>query len=375
VSSELFRKARGSPRPVRPVSEPPEVPHGGSPPPRRASYVSPPVIDLSASLNPYGPPPFLGSVLSRARAEVVHYPDMQQSDLRALLAAEIGVTPEEVLPAGSASELLRAVIAAFGSGRRVVVPMFTYEEYARCAWGVGARVVRVPMPGLEAPPASIRPVVRKGDVVIVPNPASPTGQYYPPPEWSPLVERCAETRSLLVVDESYRPFVEGSVSLSAGNPCLATVFSWSKVLATPGLPFGHMVADPEVVRSVRAYRLPWNVGPLSRHLAIAAVREAGWVSRTLRRVHRTAWQVRREIGSASQTHYFVVEAPSARRLKEGLRKDGFLVRDLSSMGLPRHIRFAVRKLAETEQFLEHLRRRALVPGIPGERLPRVGRAS
>ncbi len=311
-------------------------------------------MDLSLSTNPYGPPPYLANALARGRREVAAYPDRSQAELTRRLAENLRLDPHEVLVGGSASELLRAAIAAFGTRRRVIVPEFTYGEYRRVAASVGATLEPVPMPRLRLDPSAFAARARSGSLFVLPNPGTPNGQYLAPRELSPVVEAAERSGSLLLVDESYLPFVSEGSSVAGSSPNVLTVFSWSKVLGTPGLPLGHAVAPDSVLRGLRVHTLPWNVGPFARHLGLLALERPAWTRKTLERVHRTAEVVRRRLGSASRTHFFTVRARSASALAGRLAARGFRVRDLSSMGLEHRVRFAVRRPPETLQFLAAL---------------------
>lgn len=338
----------------RPAVDPrivPDVPHGGMAPGSARTPGGARWVDLSLSTNPYGPPPFLAEAWTRARSEVAAYPDRTQSVLSERIAEAEGVDASHALVAGSASELIRCLIAAFGPRRDVIVPQYTYEEYRRVAISVGGRVRPVGMPGVWLSPEEMADRVTPGALVVLANPGTPNGQFLSPRGLSPLVERVTRQRALLAVDESYRPFLDGPARGLDAGPNVVTLFSWSKVLGTPGIPLGHAVGSPEVLAALRSQLLPWSVGPVARHLVLLALEAPGWQSRTLARVRHTAQLVRRRLRSRSRTNYFPVSVGSAAGAAAFLWARGFRVRELTSMGLPGHIRFAVRRPAETQRFL------------------------
>ncbi len=343
----------------------PTVEHGGEPPGHRA----PSPVDLSLSTNPYGPPPYFGLAIERGRREVAAYPDPRQVELTQRIEAELHLDRDEVLPAGSASELLRIAIAAYGVGRPVLLAPFTYGEYGRVAASVGASVTFGPMPGLLVDPESWADLVVPSSLVVLANPATPTGQYLTPRELAPLLEAVGRRHALLLVDESYLPFVPGARSVTGSSENLLTVFSWSKMLGTPGLPLGHATGSQEVLRVLRGHILPWSVGPFARHLGLLALERPAWARASLAAVERTAAEVRRQLQSRSRTHYFTVRSRSGSELARVLADRGFRVRDLSSLGLVEQVRFAVRRPVPTRAFLtalaEALSETAPEPPAPG----------
>ncbi len=346
----------------------PLVEHGGEPPGRRSRGL----LDLSLSTNPYGPPPYLPLALRRGEREVAAYPDRTQLELTRRLEQALRLAPGTVLLGGSASELLRIGITAFGTRRSVLVAPHTYGEYQRIAASVGSRVVPGPMPRLWIDPGEWAERVRPRSLIVLANPGTPTGQYLAPRALAPLVAAAERTRSLLLVDESYLPFVRGGESAAGSSDHLLTVFSWSKMLGTPGLPLGHATGSREVIRALRAHLLPWSVGPFARHLGLLALDRPAWTRTTLARTERTAAYVRQLLRFRSRTNYFLVHAPSGTELAERLAARGFRVRDLRSLGLGQYVRFAVRRAPETRAFLRVLARvagepRRSPPGWPGER--------
>lgn len=344
------RPTGGPPRPAIDPDLVPIVEHGGEPPGGRRR----PVLDLSLSTNPYGPPPFLARALAKGSQEVSSYPDRSQHELTARLAAHLGVAVNEVLPAGSASELLRIAIAAFGTRRRVLLPRYSYGEYRRIAASVGGTATFDTGAGLAMDPVRWAERVPAASLVVLANPGTPSGQYLTPAELRPLIEAAGRRRTLVLVDESYLPFVRSGRSVAGTSEHLLVVFSWSKVLGTPGLPLGHAVGSPDALRALRAHLLPWSVGPFARHLGLLALDRPQWARRSLARLERTALAVRRTLRSRSQTHYFAVRSRSGVGLVRTLASHGFRVRDLASIGLTDHIRFAVRREPETRAFLEAL---------------------
>jgi histidinol-phosphate aminotransferase len=347
----------GAPKPTIQPRRVVEVPHGGIPPRTAWRSRGPHLVDLSLSTNPYGPPPFLETAWRRARGEASQYPDRGQDELSGRIARHLGVSRKEIVVGGSASELLRCAIVAYGARRSVILPQYTYEEYRRAALGVGARVHRVAMPGLRLDPDRLADAVRPKSLVVLANPGTPDGRYFALPRLRTLIEAVERRRSLLLVDESYLPFVRRGTSLAGSSENVLVVFSWSKMLGTPGIPIGHAVGPPPVIEAVRTQLLPWSVGPMARHLGLLALKNERWLDTTLERVRDHAARVRERLGSESDTHYFPVDVGSAHGAARDFARLGFWVRDLSSMGLPRHIRFAVRRERETERFLAVLSNR------------------
>ncbi|MDQ7030586.1 MAG: aminotransferase class I/II-fold pyridoxal phosphate-dependent enzyme [Ardenticatenia bacterium] len=94
------------------------------------------ILDFSANINPYGPPP--GVKAACAATDVAHYPDPDALRLRGALADHHGVNPAHIVVANGAAELIWLVALAFiRPGDRVLVCAPTYGDYARAVHLMG----------------------------------------------------------------------------------------------------------------------------------------------------------------------------------------------------------------------------------------------
>jgi threonine-phosphate decarboxylase len=64
------------------------------------------VLDLSASINPLGPPPGVRPAIEAALDRIAHYPDQTPTELEAVFASAWRVAPAMVMAGGGATELL-----------------------------------------------------------------------------------------------------------------------------------------------------------------------------------------------------------------------------------------------------------------------------
>lgn len=183
------------------------------------------------------------------------------ADLRALIAAEQGARPEQVLlTTGGVEANWMAMAALIWPGDRVVVQTPTYPQLACVAEALGADVVpwRVGADPAEAPDlAALEALLAEPTRLVVLNsPHNPTGRVLAT-ETLEAVARlvAAQPEGYWLVDEVYRGVGDGALPPSARTFSERAIVtgSTSKALALPGLRVGWLVGPREVVEAA----LPW----------------------------------------------------------------------------------------------------------------------
>lgn len=203
-----FNRGRSELLPLKPTGA-----HGGD-----GWALGPGILDVSANLHPWGPPPGVQEECARALASIAHYPPPAAEPLREALAERLGV---EVDVGNGATELL---VAAMRGARRVVLHAPCYGGYAEAARAAG-----VPY-GYEG----------DGDVLVVGRPNNPDGRLPSLAE----VSRLAREWERVIVDESFLGFTTEPSCIGLA-PNVIVVTSMTKTYAIPGLRLGWA----------------WNLGP------------------------------------------------------------------------------------------------------------------
>ncbi|MGH2380771.1 MAG: pyridoxal phosphate-dependent aminotransferase [Candidatus Limnocylindria bacterium] len=314
------------------------TPHGGAP----AGW-----LDLSANLNPLGPP--LAVVAAIATANYGNYASLDPSPAEERLACDSGVEPTRVVVTAGATEALRLVTSLFLPRRgRLLVVGPTYGEYHRLGLIMGAaiREVRADPPLFDPP---IDAAIRMMDdfrphLVLMCDPNNPTGRSIEPVDWRRLIDAVGSGR--LVVDESFAPFRGQGAGAPLDDDRLVAVRSLTKLHAIPGVRVGFVVAASQVATSLRSVIDPWSVGS---HALVAAA-AGGWglddgarrtiaawrtdLARTLQACELTALQ--------SDANFVLVAVRSgADAFVAALAIDRVAVRNCISFGINDYVRIAV----------------------------------
>jgi len=234
---------------------------------RRFPDAPEPWIDLSTGVNPhvYPVPPVDTAAWTRLP---------QSGAERALLEAaalRYGAVGLDHVIAAPGSQALIQAIPRIISATDVVVLGPTYGEHAvswaRCGHRVEER-------------ASLSDIGNARVVVLV-NPNNPTGRTIAAQQLGDLAAELAQRDGLLVVDEAFADFEEGSVSLvSPQLPRAAVVLrSFGKTYGLAGARLGFAIASDEGLRRrLRAELGPWAVSGPAVAVGTAALRDTAWLA-------------------------------------------------------------------------------------------------
>jgi histidinol-phosphate aminotransferase len=228
--------------------------------------VGPGDADHAVNVIAGGPPPWLRGALAAALDGHAHgYP--REREAIAAIAARHGRVPAEIVPTNGAAEALWLLGPAFRPALAACVhPAFTESEAALRAHRIAVvRVVRDAERGFALDPEAVPDAA---DLVIVGNPASPSGTLDP----ASAILALRRPGRTVVVDEAFMDFVPGERGSLVRERFddVIVVRSLTKVLGVPGLRAGYAVAGSRLADRLRAVRPPWSVNVVAL-AALAAV--------------------------------------------------------------------------------------------------------
>lgn len=185
---------------------------------------------------------------------IAHYPEPVPRTLEKTLAAQLGITPENIMVTNGATEAIYLTALAFrGKRSAVVVPTFT--EYADACRLHTHRLSYI---------CSLSEVNEEIDVVWMCNPNNPTGQVFAKESLLESIRRCRDF--VFVVDASYAPFTALPL-LTPEEACqlpnVMMIHSMTKAFAVPGLRLGYITSCPALLEQIGRCRMPWSVGSIA----------------------------------------------------------------------------------------------------------------
>jgi histidinol-phosphate aminotransferase len=320
------------------------------------------ILDFSANLNPFGPPPEVVQALYGVSYDlneaISHYPDSEARYLKRSLADRLGISSDNVLISSGSTELIRlAALAYFGKEDKVLIIEPTYGEYELACRIAGASVIKQQLsaknaflPNIDKTTELIKQYHPKG--IFICNPNNPTGRYLSRADFEGILD--AGEDSLVILDEAYVSFVDNlwsSLDMVEGSNLLV-LRTMTKDYAMAGLRLGYGVAKREIIASLRRICPPWNVNALAQKAGMIAIAKEKYLEQCQARLRKAKNYLVAELSSLglpplpSEANFFLVQVGDASWFRLELLKRRMLVRDCTSFGLPKYIRIAPRTLSE-----------------------------
>jgi L-threonine-O-3-phosphate decarboxylase len=318
------------------------------------------ILDFSVNSNPYGPSPGVRQALAGIALE--RYPDREALAVRRALADRIGVGAEQILAGNGTAELLWLVALAFLRPHdQVLIVGPTFGEYERVAALMGANVTAWnarPEQGFTPEPEQVARAVGRLSprMVFICNPNNPTGSVLPPEQIGAWAQ--AQPEVLFVVDEAYLAFAPGMQSaLNMGGDNILVLRSMTKDYALAGLRLGYAVGHGRAIAALERVRPAWNVNAPAQAAGVAALADEAHLRTSLealRAAKEALLAGLKRLGLApmpSEVHFFLMRVGEGQAFRQALLRQGILVRDCASFGLPAYVRIATRRPEENARLL------------------------
>ncbi len=295
--------------------------------------VRPGDADHAVNVMAGGPPAWLRAAFDTALDGDAHRYPREDAAITALAALH-GRDREEIVPINGAAEALWLLGPALRPALAACVhPAFTEAEAGLHAHGVPVvRVQRDPERGFALDPAA---VPADADLVIVGNPASPSGTLDPAGALLAL-RRPGRT---VVVDEAFMDLIPGEPGSLVGEALddVIVVRSLTKALAIPGLRAGYVVAPVALADRMRAARPPWSANVM----ALAALEAAAAHPAEIAAIAERAAAERQDLAERlhaidgvrvwpGAANFVLVEVADGPRVVDSLRQRSIAVRPAAS---------------------------------------------
>ena len=334
------------------------------------------ILDLSASLNPLGPPPGLDRVILRALELVCHYPDRSNFELRRVLAQKLGLQPENILIGNGSTALIRLLARALEL-KTILVMAPVFGEFPR-SLALASRHFHYHqlsernhfLPSLEDMEKAWE---QEPSCLVLTNPQTPCGELVDPEVLDFCLEQAQRRRAWMVVDEAFMDFAPGqarrwALERVARHPRLVVLRSLTKFYCMAGLRLGYLLCHQRTMPPLAELGEPWSVNTLAQAAGVFCLQQDDYAQETRRLVRQWRREMRAELEKMgmevypSQVNYLLTRLPAggpeAAAVAAACAEKGVLLRACASFpGCgPRHLRLAVTTPQERQRLYPVLER-------------------
>ena len=323
------------------------------------------MVLLNDNANLFGVNPAVAEVAERFDfSRLWAYPSENSDTLRARIASEFGLSPDEVIVGSGSDELLDMASKCFlDPGDRFCSPAPTFGMYKFYARVNLAEVSEKPLgPGYSLDADALLSEGAKLTAVCQPN--NPTANLF---DRGAVVRILKESEGAVILDEAYSDFCGSDMHGDAmAAQCAMDIRTFSKAYGLAGLRAGFALARKEVVDELRRVRTPFGLNSFTEAVATKALDHKEWVEGAVSRMkaERAYLDGRlRSLGfvtKPSECNFLIAKCPvKGTPFVAALRERGVAVRDCSSFpSMEDFIRVTIgprpmmdRFLAEAERLL------------------------
>jgi histidinol-phosphate aminotransferase len=198
--------------------------------------------------------------------EFNRYPDPESEEVCRLYAEYCGVKPSNVLSGNGSDELIQIIVNGFMSKEEKILtfaPDFSmYKFYTSIMEGKIVELSLDENMKIDGDKVIERANQEHVKIVIFSNPNNPVGVVVPREDILKIVENC---NALVVVDEAYFEFYgESVVDCINQYENLIVLRTCSKAVGLAAVRLGFLIANEELIRTIRKVKPPFNVNALSQ---------------------------------------------------------------------------------------------------------------
>ncbi|WP_297583419.1 pyridoxal phosphate-dependent aminotransferase [Devosia sp.] len=323
---------------------------------------------IGANESGFGPSPAVKAAIAEAAGDVWKYPDPDVFDLRATVAAHVGVTAGEISIGEGIDGLMSVLVRMFISpGEIVVTSAGAYPTFNYHVVGYGGQLRFVPYKDDHEHLEALLDEVRRTNarMVYLANPDNPMGTWWPAEAVNAFIAALPES-CLFVLDEAYGETAPAGTlpPLDAGRPNVLRLRTFSKAYGLAGIRCGYAIGDADLIGGFDRVRNHFGVSRLSQLAAGIALEDQAYLDQAVASIHRANDRIAAIAADnglsaiPTATNFVAVDCGRdgayALRVLEELGQLGIFVRKPMAPGLDRCIRVSAAPDREMDLFAEAL---------------------
>jgi histidinol-phosphate aminotransferase len=288
------------------------------------------------------------------------YPSENSDGLRARIASEFSISPEEVIIGNGSDDLLDITSRCFlNPGDTMCSPSPTfgmYKFYAKL--NLGTVCEKILQRDFSLDPDPVLQERAKLNVICQPN--NPTANLF---ERSAVKKILAGADGVTILDEAYSDFCGSNMLSDAMNSERAIdIRTFSKAYGLAGLRVGFAISRREMIDELRRVRTPFGVNSFSEAVAMRAFEDKTWINEVLAKVKFEAAYLKPRMEKLgfkvypTSCNFLLCGSPTpSTDLVRALRTEGVAIRDCNMFPLlENHVRITLAPRPMLDVLLEKL---------------------
>jgi histidinol-phosphate aminotransferase len=245
---------------------------------------------IGANESVFGPSPKAIAAMQKAAADCWMYCDPENHDLKAALAAHLGVRPENVAIAEGIDSLFGYTVRMFVEpGDAVVTSLGAYPTFNFHVTGFGGRLVTVPYVNDREDPESLLAAAKRENpkLIYFANPDNPMASWWDADAVAALT-RAIPVGSVLCLDEAYSEFAPAGTlpPIDLTNDRVLRFRTFSKAYGMAGARIAYVIGEANMIRSFDKIRNHFSVNRIAQAGALAALADQAYLSDVVAKVVR-----------------------------------------------------------------------------------------
>lgn len=306
------------------------------------------LVTLSSNENPHGPSPSAIDAIHEYAGRINQYPKAAHTDLTERIAAEWALAENQIWLSPGADGALDYLARAFlDPGDSVLVPEPGFAYYAMSARYNHANIRTYTLSATDNFTQRADDVRESYDderIVYLTTPHNPTGTEFPRTEVETLLESVGDD-TLVVVDEAYQEFSESPSRIDRLDRYdnLAVTRTFSKAYGLAGLRVGYAAVPESWGDAYARVNTPFAVNELACRAGLAALDDDGFLERTIDTARWGRQYMHDELAVEtveSAGNFVLARVGDATAVSERSKREGVIIRDCTSFGLPEHVRIS-----------------------------------
>lgn len=302
------------------------------PPENRSGYLR---LDLNENI--YAPPNKIIKKLRKfSRNVLTSYPEYQ--NLVQLLSKYTKIPSKKIFISNGADQAIDVILRAlFDKNDKVVIPSPVFSIYYHCLKLCSAKIVPTYYKAMQFPFQETMAQLKGAKGLVLINPCNPIGTTIPRKQVLELIKECKKKNIYIIVDEAYYEFYGETVAnLLSKYKNLIVIRTFSKYFGMPGLRLGYALADESLVQKFLKVRGPWDINSFAVYAAEMCLNNLKPFEKIKNKINKAKKElcdffIKKNIQTwATGTNFLVIKVKDSKQLKNKLRKNNILVKDLSS---------------------------------------------